>query len=81
MRRNGAEGIGINQQPVQHFTALRQPHPKTHCMSPSPASPAQPSPTYLFRAARLFVEPEVLLCAAGRSVYGVPTTQPVGEVK
>lgn len=40
MRRNGAESIGINQQPVQHFTASLRRH---KCMSPSPA---KPSPTY-----------------------------------
>lgn len=51
MRRNGAEHIGINQQPVQAPHRLQRLH---DCMSPSPA---QPSPAHPFRAARLFVEP------------------------
>lgn len=53
MRRNGAENIGINQQPVQQLTALQRPH-KTAACHPSPA---QPSPAQPFRVARLFVEP------------------------
>lgn len=43
MRRNGTENIGVDQQPVQHFTAcLRQPH-KLHC-HPSPAQPSLAQP-------------------------------------
>lgn len=42
MRRNGAESIGINQQPVQHLTALQRPH---NCCMSLKSSPAKPSPT------------------------------------
>ena len=57
MRRNGAEDICINQQPVQYLTALQQPH-KLNCHPSSQASPAQPSLAQPSRAAaRLFVEP------------------------
>lgn len=40
MQRNGAEHIGINQQPVQAPHRLQRTHDG---MSPSLASPTQPS--------------------------------------
>lgn len=44
MRRNGADNIGIDQQPVQRFTALLRPHTTDACHPASQPSPAQPSP-------------------------------------
>lgn len=79
MRRNGAENVGINQQPVQHFTASLRPH---NCMSPSPARPS-PAQALSGRSFGL-LSPEALrmYCRAGECIVRLnPTCQPVGEVK
>lgn len=41
MRRHGAKGIGINQQPVQHFTACND---RTTAGCPAQPSPIQSNP-------------------------------------